>query len=75
MAIKDPVFEGDQPFVEGTPTGDTVLRVFRRLRPLWSILNKKMKGSQGEQLDFYDMLKNTLGNYSVSDYNAVLKLK
>ena len=69
------MFEGDQPFVEGTPTGDTVLRVFRRLRPLWSILNKKLKGSQGEQLDFYDMLKNTLGNYSVSDYNAVLKLK
>ena len=69
------MFEGDQPFVEGTPTGDTVLRVFRRLRPLWAILNKKVKGSQGEQLDFYDMLKNTLGNYSVSDYNAVLKLK
>lgn len=68
-------FEGDQPFVEGTPQGDTVLRVFRRLKPVLAILNKKMHGAQGEQLDFYDILKHTLGNYGISDYNAVLKLK
>lgn len=69
------MFEGDQPFVEGTPEGNTVLRVFKRFKPVWSILNKKLHGSQGEQLDFYDMLKNTLGNYGISDYNAVLNLK
>lgn len=69
------LFEGDQPFVEGTPAGDTVLRVFKRLKPLWVILNKKLNGSQGEKLDFYDMLKNTVGNYGVSDYNAVLELE
>ena len=68
-------FEGDQPFVEGTPQGNTVLRVFKRLRPLWTILNKKLHGSQGEQLDFYEILKHTLGNYGISDNNAVLKLK
>ncbi len=69
------MFEGDQPFVEGTPEGDTVLRVFKRFSFVWKILNKKMHGAQGEQLDFYDMLKNTLGNYGISDHNAVLKLK
>lgn len=69
------MFEGDQPFVEGTPEGDTVLRVFRRLKLVWSVLNRKMHGAQGESLDFYDILKNTLGNYGISDNNAVLKLK
>ena len=65
------VFEGNQPFVEGTPGGDTLLRVFRRLAPFF----KKMKGAQGEPLDFYEMMKHTVGNYGIDDYNATLKLK
>ena len=64
-------FEGNQPFVEGTPMGDTLLRAFRRLRPFV----KTLKGSQGETLDFYETMKHTIGNYGVDDYNAVLKLK
>ena len=65
------VFEGNQPYVEGTPGGDTLLRVFRRLAPFF----KNMKGSQGEPLDFYETMKHTVGNYGIDDYNAVLKLK
>ncbi|MBQ9880915.1 MAG: metallophosphoesterase [Clostridia bacterium] len=65
------VFEGNQPYVEGTPGGDTLLRVFRRIAPFM----KKMKGSQGEPLDFYETMKHTVGNYGIDDYNAVLKLK
>lgn len=65
------VFEGNQPYVEGTPGGDTLLRVFRRLAPFF----KKMKGSQGEPLDFYETMKHTVGNYGIDDYNATLKLK
>ena len=65
------VFEGNQPYVEGTPGGDTLLRVFRRLAPFM----KKMKGSQGEPLDFYETMKHTVGNYGIDDYNATLKLK
>ncbi len=68
-------FEGDQPFREGTPEGDTVLRVFKRLKPVFWILNKKLKGSQGEQIDMYEMLKHSVGNYGISDYDAVLNLK
>lgn len=68
-------FEGDQPFVEGTPAGDTVLKVFIRLKPVFKILNKKLHGSQGEEIDMYELLKHSLGNYGISDYNAVLKLK
>ena len=69
------LFEGDQPFVEGTPEGDTVLKVFRRLKPVFRILNKKLHGSQGEEIDMFEMLKNTIGNYGISDYDAVLELK
>ena len=65
------VFEGNQPFVEGTPKGDLLLGVFRRLRPLV----KTLKGTDGEPLDFYETMKNTVGNYGTDDYNAVLTLK
>ncbi len=64
------VFEGNQPFVEGTPGGDTLLKVFRRLKPFI----KTLKGSQGETLDFYETMKHTVGNYGIDDYNATIKL-
>lgn len=67
------LFEGDQPYVEGTPEGDVILKVFKRLNPVWKILNKKLHGSQGETLDMFEVLKHTAGNYGISDYNAVLK--
>lgn len=65
------MFEGNQPFCEGTPKGDLLLRLFKRLRPFV----KTLKGSQGETLDFYETLKHTVGNYGIDDYEAVLKLK
>ena len=63
-------FEGNQPFVEGTPEGDALLKVFHRLRPFV----KTLKGSQGETLDFVETMKHTIGNYGIDDYNATLKL-
>lgn len=69
------VFEGDQPFVEGTPEGDTILKAFGRLKPIFKILNKKLHGSQGEEIDMYELLKHSAGNYGISDYDAVIKLK
>ena len=65
------VFEGNQPYVEGTPGGDTLLRIFKRI----SRFVKTVKGSQGETLGFYETMKHTVGNYGIDDYNAVLKLK
>lgn len=64
------VFEGNQPYKEGTPGGDTLLRIFKRLRPFM----KTMKGAQGETLDFYETMKHTVGNYGIDDYDAVLNL-
>ncbi|MBQ3517936.1 MAG: metallophosphoesterase [Clostridia bacterium] len=67
------IFEGDQPFVEGTPKGDAVLELFNRLRP---ILNKiSLKTTWGEPADLYEILKHTAGNYGISDNNCTLKLK
>ena len=63
------IFEGNQPYVEGTGAGDTLLRVFRRMRPFV----RNLKGSQSEPLDFYETFKHTVGNYGIDDYNAVLK--
>ena len=65
------VFEGNQPFTEGTPGGDTLLRVFRRIR----VFVKTIKDAQGNELDLFETLKHTVGNYGIDDYNAVLKLK
>jgi len=65
------IFEGNQPYVEGTPGGDTLLKAFKRIRPFI----KTIKGSQGETLDFYETMKHSVGNYGIDDYNAVLNLK
>ena len=64
------IFEGNQPYVEGTPEGDLLLKVFKRLSPFF----KNMKDSQGNPLDFYETMKHTAGNYGIDDYNATLKL-
>ena len=65
------IFEGNQPFVEGTPGGDILLTLFKRLRPFI----KTLKDAQGNTLDFYETMKNTVGNYGIDDYNATLILK
>ncbi len=70
VEIARSVFVGNQPFVEGTPHGDALLKVFRRLKPFI----KTLKGSQGETLDFYETMKHTVGNYGIDDYNATIKL-
>lgn len=74
-AIVRNTFCGDQPYTEDTPEGKTFLKVIRRFNPLLKILNKKLHGAQGEAVDLYDMIKNTVGNYGIGDNNAVLKLK
>ena len=63
-------FEGNQPFVEGTPEGDVFLALLKRIKP---ILKKiKIKGWDGNNADLYKILKHTAGNYGIDDYNADL---
>ena len=66
------VFSGNQTMKEGTPEGDTFLRVLKRFN---FILKKiKLKNTDGEPVDLIELLKNSAGNYDIDDYNAVLKL-
>lgn len=67
------VFYGDQPYTEDTPVGETFLKVLRRLNPIFKRLN--IKGSQGEKVDLYELLKHSAGNYGISDFEATLELK
>lgn len=68
-------FTGNQPYTTDTPEGKTFMKLIGRFKPVLSILNKKLKDNQGESIDLYDMIKNTIGNYGIDDSNAVLKLK
>ncbi len=67
------IFEGDQPFVEGTPKGDAILGLFKRLRPILNRIN--LKTTWGEKADLFEILKHTAGNYGISDNNCTLSLK
>ncbi len=67
------IFEGNQYFMEGTPKGDLIISLLKRIR---FILKKiELKDKKGDKLDLYDVLKNTVGNYDIDDYNATLTLK
>lgn len=63
------IFEGNQPYRQGTAGGDFILKVAERMAPML----RKLKGAQGERLDFYELVKNSVGNYGISDYSAVIK--
>ena len=67
------VFEGNQPFKEGTPKGDVFLALLKRIRPILKRIN--VNGWDGKPADLYDILRNTAGNYDIDDYNATLILK
>ncbi|MGN0527015.1 MAG: metallophosphoesterase family protein [Acutalibacteraceae bacterium] len=69
------LFGGNQPYTEGTPLGDTLLKFFKRLNPVFKILNKKIRTQNGDTVDLYDMLKNCIGNYGIDDYNTVIDLQ
>lgn len=66
------IFEGNQIFKEGTPKGDVFLAFLKRVRPVLKRID--LKGWDGKKADLYDILKNSAGNYSIDDYNAVLDI-
>lgn len=66
------LFAGNQPFTEGTPEGDAILGVLKRLNFILKKIN--VKNIDGEKVDLYEILKHSAGNYGIDDHNAVLKL-
>ncbi len=67
------IFEGNQTFKEGTPKGDVFVALLKRIRPILRKIN--VKGWDGNNVDLYDVLKNTAGNYGIDDYNATINLR
>lgn len=67
------IFVGDQPFTDKTPEGRLLLKILGRFKPILSAL--KLHGCQGEKIDAYEMIKHSIGNYGLSDYNVTLHLK
>jgi hypothetical protein len=67
------MFEGNQPFVEGTDEGDLFIAFLKRINPILKKIS--LKNPDGSKADLFDVLKNTAGNYGIDDYNATLILK
>lgn len=67
------MFEGNQPYVEGTPEGDLFIAFLRRINPILKKID--LKNPDGTKADLFDVMKNTVGNYGIDDYNATLTLK
>ena len=67
------MFEGNQPFKEGTDEGDLFLAFLKRINPILKKLN--LKNPDGTKADMFEIMKHTAGNYGIDDYNATLKLK
>ena len=66
------VFSGNQTMKEGTPEGDTLLRVLKRYNFIFKKI--KLKNIDGDQVDLFELLKHSAGNYDIEDYNTTLKL-
>ncbi len=68
------VFVGNAPYTEGTPEYEAVMGVIGRFSPILNIVKKKVKVN-GKPLDIKDVLKKSLGNYGVDEYNTTLILE
>ncbi len=66
------LFAGNQPFKEGTPEGDALLGILKRLNFILKKIN--LKNIDGAPVDLYEILKHSAGNYGIDDHNAILKL-
>ena len=68
------MFEGDQPYVVGTPEYALFMKVLGRFKPLIKIINKKLPSVNGKPADLFDVVKNTIGHYGIPDNKAELTL-
>ncbi len=68
------VFTGNAPYTEDTPEYKAVMGVLGRFSPVLFIVKKKVKVN-GKPLDIKEMLKYSLGNYGVDEYNTTLTLE
>lgn len=68
------IFDGDLPYVAGTPVGDMFIKVFKRFGFVIKKIEPKLS-KNGVKVDLCDMLLNTVGNNKgYSDNNVTIDL-
>ena len=69
------IFKGDQPFTQGTPEYDAVLKALNRFGFILKKVEPKLS-KNGVKVNLTDMILNTIGNNKgYSDNNATINLK
>jgi len=69
------MFEGDEPYVEGTPVHTFIMKVLKRLKPVVKILEKKLGKKNPLFADIPAFVSSLIGHGEQADNNAVLHLK
>jgi len=69
------MFEGDEPYVEGTPVHTLFMKALRRLRPAVAVLEKKLGKKNPPLADIPAFVSSLIGNTGIPDNDATLILK
>lgn len=69
------MFEGDEPYVEGTPVHTLFMKALRRLRPAVAMLEKKLGKKNPPLADIPAFVSSLIGNTGIPDNNATLIFK
>lgn len=68
------MFEGDEPYVPGTPVYTLLMKALKRFKPVVRILEKKLGKKNPALTDIPAFVASLIGNTGMPDNNAVIKL-
>ena len=68
------MFEGDAPYIPGTPVHSLIMKALKRFRPVISTLEKKLGEKNPELSDIPAFVSSLIGNSGVPDNNLELTL-
>ncbi len=68
------MFEGDEPYVEGTPVHTLFMKALKRFRPIVKSLEKKLGKKNAALSDIPAFISSLIGNSGMSDNNATIVL-
>lgn len=66
------IFVGDAPYTQGTQEYTAIMGVIKRFSPILKKVGKKLS-KNGKEIDLINIIKHTIGNYGVSDNNAIIE--
>ena len=69
------IFEGDEPYVPGTPVHTLFMKTLKRLRPAVRIAEKKLGRKNPVLSDIPAFVASLIGNTGIPDNNATIILR